>query len=210
MDKIAEILKATLAEARKIVEQQAAEAKAKQDAQYVNAGQIVPEFAQMSGMIYVAGDGDGIGSKVAQTEMQDDEQALANVSQRIDNGQNEVKMWVLSRGGTIVEAGGDEFLFKIPAAQMEHLEEMRQLYRAAVGATLTVGVGSKISEATAARSLAKLKGKDQILMFDASTRRELEMRMEAAGEKDEAAKMKESLGKSDLDPQGPKWGTPKP
>jgi hypothetical protein len=129
-------------------------------------------------LLYVTLDGDNIGNVVFQAEQSDDEQMLKEVDQRISSGQVVMKMWAEENNGVVVQSGGDEGLLKVPRKAMERLEELRQRYYDSVKATVTVGVGRKISEAMAARQLGKLQGKDRTVEFSETTQQELENRIE--------------------------------
>jgi hypothetical protein len=123
---------------------------------------------QNSGVVYLAGDGDSIGAKVGQAMLHDDDEGLKAVSGKINQGQDLFAQWLAAAGGEMISAGGDEFVAKIPALDMNSLEEFRQQYAAAVGATLTIGTGATMSEAGKALIYGKLNGKDQVAPFDAS------------------------------------------
>lgn len=123
---------------------------------------------QHGGMIYIAGDGDGIGSHVGQAVLHDDEQALHEISNAINEGQQTVIEWTESNGGTVISAGGDEFVAILPEELYEQLEDLREAYAQIVGATLTIGVGSSMSEAGKSLIYGKLNGKDQISHYDPS------------------------------------------
>ena len=128
--------------------------------------EINPDQSQS---IYLAGDGDSIGAKVGQAMLHDDDEGLKAVSGKINQGQDLVSQWLASVGGEMISAGGDEFVAKIPAqADMNSLEQLRQQYSATVGATLTIGTGSSMSEAGKALIYGKLNGKDQVKPYDES------------------------------------------
>jgi len=128
--------------------------------------------------VYVSVDGDNIGNAVARAEEEDDEEALAHISGRINAGQDVMRDWAIRMGGYVIEQGGDEGVMKVPATAVKEIENLRSLYAQAVGATASVGVGRKISESTKARMLAKLKGKNRTVIYDASTPQELELRLQ--------------------------------
>ena len=142
--------------------------------------------------IYVSVDGDNIGNAVARAEETDDEDKLTEISSRINAGQDIMKDWAIRMGGYVVEQGGDEAVMKVPATAMSDLENLRSLYVQTVGATCSIGVGKKISESTKSRMLAKLKGKDRVVVFDKSTSQELELRLK---DKDstEASKIRNAM-----------------
>lgn len=154
--------------------------------------------------IYVSYDGDNIGNAVARAERKDDEGELRSISNKINAGQDLFNSWAKQNGGEVIEQGGDEGLAKVPAAALDHIEEFRVQYFNLVGATCSVGTGKKISEATDARMLAKLKGKDRVEKFDDATRKELKLRLEDK-EDSESRKIKTAL-----EDQAPGEGQPAP
>lgn len=172
-------------------QEKAKEESEKPEAQILSStdSQVVMNPAEM---IYVSFDGDNIGNAVARAERTDDEQALAAISTKINAGQNLFQQWVQQNGGQVVEQGGDEGLAKIPGSALERIEEFRAQYLALVGATCSVGVGNKISEATDARMLAKLKGKNRTEQFNETTRQELKLRLDEKGDA-ESRKISEAL-----------------
>jgi hypothetical protein len=126
------------------------------------------------GMCYIAGDGDSIGQQVGQSVLADDVEALHQVSQKINEGQNMVMDWAEQNGGRVISAGGDEFVLEMPqGCDPRALEELRQNYQQIVGATLTLGAGNSMSEAGKALIAGKLRGKDQVVQFDPSIEDEL-------------------------------------
>lgn len=119
-------------------------------------------------MIYMSGDGDAIGAQVGQAVLHDDEQALHEISNAINEGNSLVTDWVEENGGTVISAGGDEFIVMIPSELESQLEDVREAYSKVVGATLTLGIGNAMSEAGKALIFGKLHGKDQIAHYDPS------------------------------------------
>lgn len=116
-------------------------------------------------VIYIAGDGDGIGKYVGQAMLHDDEQALHEISQAINDGQEMIIGWAEQNGGTVISAGGDEFIAIIPSHLADQLEDVRLAYSEIVGTTLTLGVGGSMSDAGKALIMGKLQGKDQLVEF---------------------------------------------
>jgi hypothetical protein len=162
----------------------------------------VPDFKGED--VYVSIDGDGIGNAVMRAESKDDEQTLSDISRKIEHGQGLFRDWVLAHSGRIIEAGGDEALARVSSVALPELEAFRATYHEGVGATLTIGVGRKISESTKARSLGKLRGKNQICYFEeGSTDEELQARIEAAGPETPEKKLVDSLAEEGQN-QGPK------
>lgn len=144
--------------------------------------QNAEKLADKPTMVFVSMDGDNIGNKVAAAEAHDDENTMREVSSRIASGQDILSNWALQYAGTVIQSGGDEGLVKVSNAALDHLQELRDSYKDAVGATLTVGVGNTISQSTKARALGKLRGKDQVCFFDENTEAELTLRMQQEGE----------------------------
>lgn len=142
--------------------------------------------------VYVSFDGDSIGNKVALAEERDDEESIRDISERIRAGGDLFHKWVQRHDGVELEQGGDEGLAKVPEKALEDLETFRTDYSRLVSATVTVGVGRKISEATKARMLGKLKGKNRIETFSDSTESQLKAALEARGPQDEASKIREA------------------
>lgn len=128
-------------------------------------------------LVYLSYDGDNIGSSVQRAEEKDDEKVLAERSQAINSGQDVAIKWCVAHGGTMIEDGGDEGCMKVPSTALSDVEALRAAYEKAVGATLTVGIGSKISEAMKARELGKLTGKNKTVIFDENTDKELSLRL---------------------------------
>lgn len=120
----------------------------------------------VSHMMFVAMDGDDIGQHVGSAILNDDLNALHEISNKINEGQEIIKQFASHFGGHIIAQGGDEANICVPQEAEEHLESLREEYKNAVGASLSVGVGSKPSEAGKALIVAKLHGKDQILHFE--------------------------------------------
>jgi hypothetical protein len=154
--------------------------------------------------IYVSIDGDNIGNAVARAEEMDDEETLSDISNRINAGQDAMKEWAIRMGGYVVEQGGDEGVLKVPATAIKDVENLRSIYLQAVGATASVGIGKKISESTKARVVAKLRGKDQAVVYDPSIPHEMELRLK---DKDsmEARKLSEAMRPANSsNPEDPK------
>jgi hypothetical protein len=153
-----------------------------------DAEAVLPEGS----MVYVSYDGDNIGNAVARAERGDDEEQLRTMSNKINAGQDLFRQWATLNGGEIIEQGGDEGLCKVPKKALKDVENFRAQYAQLVGATCSIGIGQKISEATDTRMLAKLKGKNCSLVYDQSTRKELKLRLDEKGDA-ESMKIAEAL-----------------
>lgn len=164
--------------------------KAELDTERREAISSLVETLLKSAPVYISGDADNLGNEVARVETQDDEEALKDVSARINAGQELFKRWIERLGGEVIEQGGDEFLGKIAAIAPEKIEAFRTAYSKLVGATLTVGVGNKISEATRARLLGKLTGKDKVVTWTEACDKELRDKLQL--DTPEATKLKDA------------------
>jgi hypothetical protein len=158
--------------------------------------------------LYLAWDGDHIGRQVGKLALQDDEEGLRRVSQSIEAGNRIWASWVTSSLGELISYGGDEGRAKVPADQLEHLQSVRRRYEAAVGSPVSVGVGTRLSEADRALMVAKLRGGDQVVLYTP----EIEAEFEHQQQRTEAEKLGDEYLKSErlwkADPLTPPEGTP--
>lgn len=115
--------------------------------------------------LFVSFDGDHIGRKVGQLSLADDEEGVRRISQAIDSGNRLVAAWVNSVLGAMISYGGDELRARIPANSLVDVERIRQQYATAVGSSVSVGVGIRLSEADKALLSAKIRGGDQVMLY---------------------------------------------
>lgn len=115
-----------------------------------------------SNILYIATDGDNIGASVERAAMSNDIKEIKKQDAIIKKGNQTIRKWIKKRKGSIYIDGGDDISFTMHKKYLPELEEMRKQYHDATGYTLTVGVGSNISEAAHAMVYGKLKGKNQI------------------------------------------------
>lgn len=115
--------------------------------------------------VYVSFDGDHIGRVVGQARLSDDVEQVRRTSQAIDHGNDIWRSFALSAGGSVVDLGGDEGAIEIPADKLEDLPRIREQYQTAVEASVSVGVGMKLSESAKALLAAKLQGGDKIVFY---------------------------------------------
>ena len=115
--------------------------------------------------VYISGDGDHIGRQIGRASLADDPEEIRRLSQAIDAGNEVWKAWVLSCGGDAISVGGDEFRLRVGADHLKDLPELRTRYADAVGASVSIGIGTRMSEADKALLAAKLGGGDRIQLY---------------------------------------------
>lgn len=150
--------------------------------------------------VFCAFDGDGIGKIVGASRLVDDIVELRRVNSAINAGNHLFESFCASKGGSWIEGGGDEGCFELPAEYLPEVPSVAKQYAQIVGATVSVGIGMKLSESSKALLVAKLRGKDRIVLWSDDMQPELEI-----PEKDERAKIAdEYLNKSIVaDPLSP-------
>lgn len=152
--------------------------------------------------VIIAWDGDHIGREVGRASLADDVDGLRRISQSIDLGNRIWASWVTMNGGSIISFGGDEGRAEILAEKLAELPKVRDQYATAVQSSVSVGVGTKLSEADRALLCAKLRGGDRIVLYTP----EIEQEIEASQKKDrsEADKLAdEYLNKAEGQAEGP-------
>jgi len=115
--------------------------------------------------IYVTFDLDNAGQLVGSAILNDDLESLAQARDAINGANTSVKEWVKFHQGEIINIGGDEGVFSIPEEAIDHLEDLKARIEKAAGTTVTIGFGSRPSEASKALFAGKLNSKDQIVGY---------------------------------------------
>jgi len=121
----------------------------------------------------VSYDGDTIGREVGRARLSNDVEYLRRISQSIDRGNKAFEGWAIEAGGSVVESGGDEGLLEVPASALTGLESVRSSYKSIVGATVSVGIGNKVSDSSKALMVAKLRGKDKVCFYEPDMEKEI-------------------------------------
>ena len=116
-------------------------------------------------LVYISSDGDHAGRLIGQARLSDDVEAVRRISNDIERGNRLFKDFALGCGGNVIEEGGDECAISIPPDSLSGLPSIREQYVQIVGATVSVGVGMKLSESSKALLAAKIQGGDQILFY---------------------------------------------
>lgn len=132
--------------------------------------------------IFLAVDGDSAGQLVGRAVLADDVHALHEISNKINHGQDIIRDWATANGGMLISAGGDEGNLSVPQEALHAVEQLRADYFYAIGLTLTVGVGSSLSEAGKALMVGKLRGKNQTCQYDQQVEQEFLQAQQAAND----------------------------
>lgn len=135
--------------------------------------------------VIISWDGDHIGRVVGRATLEDDVEEVRRVDQAINRGNECFKGWCLAAGGSIIEIGGDEGRVEVPIDALKDLPEVRHAYFTAVDATVTVGIGKKLSESAKALMAGKLRGGDKVVFYD----EDVEAEVAAVKDKSEADKI---------------------
>lgn len=116
--------------------------------------------------VFVCYDGDKIGRRVGRAVLRDDVGEVRKVDQAINAGNDLWKHFAVKVGGSVIEVGGDEGRIVVDASRLHEMPGVAQRYAETVGATVSVGVGMRMSESAQALVIAKLRGGNQIVVWD--------------------------------------------
>ena len=116
--------------------------------------------------VYLAINGDDVGNRIGSAIASDDHEGLANASSSIQAAHDMVDQWIAQVGGKKITGSGDEAIYLIPDEAADSLEEIRSQYQETSGHSLTMGVGSSMSQASKALIYGKLNGKDQVVHYE--------------------------------------------
>lgn len=130
--------------------------------------------------VIIAWDGDHIGREVGRASLADDVEGLRRISQNIDRGNEVWRSWVERSDGSMISCSGDQGKAEISAEYLSELPKVRDQYAGCVEATVSVGVGTKLSEADKALMAAKLEGGNKIVLYS----EEVEERIAEASKKE--------------------------
>jgi hypothetical protein len=117
-------------------------------------------------LLYVAVNGDGIGEHIGNAILSDDHKTLSDVSKKFKAAHSQIEKWAEKKGGQVIASAGDESIFSLPEEAAGELEAIKAQYAQQSGATLTIGVGETISQASKALIYGKLNEKDQIVEYE--------------------------------------------
>jgi GNAT superfamily N-acetyltransferase len=146
--------------------------------------------------LFIACDGDGIGKIVGISVLSNDPETLRRISNKIEAGNDAIRSWVTAGAGTIIESGGDECYCEINSSLLQGLQAVRDTYFSATGCSLSVGVGTTLSDAGKALMVAKIRGKNRVIYYS----KDMDAELEAIKPKKEETKIAEAyLNKSESD-----------
>lgn len=118
------------------------------------------------GNVYIAINGDDVGTRIGNAIANDDHQDLANASATIDQAHKKIDEWADGVGGKKITGSGDEAIYLVPDDALAHMDSIRQDYQDSSGHGLTVGVGASMSQASKALIYGKMNGKNQTIHYD--------------------------------------------
>jgi hypothetical protein len=139
----------------------------------------LPEITPAQLKVYITWDGDGIGRMVGRAELADSPDKIRKISQQIDAGNEIFRSWCERTRGEVIGIGGDEGRIAIDATKLAELPGICETYESAAGATVSVGVGMKLSESAKALLVAKLRGKNRIVLYTPDLEPEIKRAVEA-------------------------------
>jgi hypothetical protein len=116
--------------------------------------------------IFVAINGDDVGSRIGDAIANDDHEGLAQASSSIQGAHDTIDQWVNSVGGKKISSAGDDAIYMVPDNAVNDLDDIRAQYKEESGHGLTVGVGASMSQASKALIYGKLNGKDQTIHYE--------------------------------------------
>lgn len=138
--------------------------------------------------VFVCWDGDKIGRRVGRAVLDDNVGEVRRVDQAINAGNELWRAMALAAGGSVIEVGGDEGRVQIDASHLGDMPPVAERYAETVGATVSVGVGTKLSESAKALVVAKLRGGNRIVMWDESMQPEYDKATVPESEQNKIAK----------------------
>ncbi|MDD5650671.1 MAG: mCpol domain-containing protein [Candidatus Nanoarchaeia archaeon] len=119
-------------------------------------------------MVFITFNGDNVGDKIGNTIKENDHEGLFNLSNTFKNSNIMLSKWIEGKKGRVIAESGDEVIGQIPQEAKEELENLKSQYEQQAGTTLTIGLGSSLSEAFKALIYGKLSNKNQIVEYDPS------------------------------------------
>lgn len=154
-------------------------------------------------MVYVAIDADNVGEQVGNAVLNNDEAQLSDLSSNINSGVGVFSQWAEGAGGKVISSGSDEAILKVPASEMEKLDEIRSIYKQKTGFSISVGIGSTVAESAKALIYAKVNGKDQIVDYSPEIERAMQQavtgNMQEEVEEETEKEVEEEMGEEEVE-----------
>lgn len=123
--------------------------------------------------VYVAINGDDVGSAIGSAIASDDRESLNSKSSKIKDIHAQIEQWVEGMGGEIVSSSGDEGIYIMPEEALQHLEDLKDKYESYTGHTLTIGIGDSMSQAAKALIYGKITDKNTIVEYHPEIEQEI-------------------------------------
>jgi hypothetical protein len=144
--------------------------------------------------VYLALNGDNVGSKISETIMSNNPEEVRKVSANFNQAHAEIDQWVEKNGGRVISASGDEAIYEIDDSKINELSRLASNYESKTGHTLTAGVGSDIMEAVKAMVYGKMHDPGQIIQYDEEIDEAISPKEEA-----QAEEIAEDLDEGDME-----------
>jgi hypothetical protein len=116
--------------------------------------------------VFVSIDSDDAGKLVGRMSLADDPDGLRRISRVIESGNKLWTDWALNCAGEVISAGGDEARLSVPASAIGQIPPVAKQYYELTGFTVTVGIGTHISQADKALLVGKIQGKNCIRFYE--------------------------------------------
>lgn len=116
---------------------------------------------------FVVINADNVGEGIGDAIVNDNHENLSKITGNLKQAHGDIESWVNEKGGEIITNSGDEVMFKLPIESIQDgdLESLKEQYSTTSEHTVTIGVGSKMSEAAKALIYGKMNEKDQIVEY---------------------------------------------
>jgi GTP cyclohydrolase III len=121
---------------------------------------------------YAYFDGDDIGAKLELLLLDDKEEDARSYSQSINSAVARLREFLSLRHVETILVGGDDLIAFWPSGHisMREIENARKIFLGVCSCTISVGIGSSLSEAAFNLRRAKLQGKNQVVSAIGSQR----------------------------------------
>lgn len=153
--------------------------------------------------LFISIDADKLERRIAQAARADRADEVGRLGHAIDSGAAMFCSWAQRVGGSAIGSVGDAVRVTVPADRIGELPALIEQYEHAVGTSLSVGVGTKLSEAETALAAAKLRGGDQAVLYSDAVGQEVAGQ---APDQDQKTRDEFGLGKGEPPDDGPAQG----